>query len=129
MSNNKRLVWVDQLKGFTFWLVILGHTTGILTQGHAHSYIYSFHMPLFLIATGLTLNINKVYETSFFSYASKLFKRMVVPYIWLNLICMPLRYILYTYIKGVEAQGDNADVAKAIYTFGRAVEEVRKILY
>lgn len=103
MANNKRLIWVDQLKGFTFLLVILGHTTGILTQGNAHSYIYSFHMPLFLIATGLTLNINKVYEASFFSYVSKLFKRMVVPYVWLNLICMPLRYILYVYVKNVDA--------------------------
>lgn len=98
--SQKRIEWIDQLKGITFFLVVLGHTDGILDWGIAHPYIYSFHMPLFLMMTGFTLNIDKVYNTSFVDYVTKLFKRMIVPYVWLNLICMPLRYILYNFLRG-----------------------------
>lgn len=96
MADKKRILWVDQLKGIVFFPVLLGHASGI--GDRLRSYIYSFHMPLFLMITGLTLNIEKVYEMPFFSYVYKLFKRMLVPYVWLNLLSLTVRYFISVFI-------------------------------
>lgn len=69
----KRIAWVDQLRGFSIFLVVYGHNFPILEK-----YIYSFHMPLFLIASGFFFpdqpSINDVKSR---------FKSIIVPYfIW-----------------------------------------------
>ena len=43
----KRENWVDQARGFAMFLVVYGHNFPV-----AEKYIYSFHMPLFLIISG-----------------------------------------------------------------------------
>lgn len=45
---NKRIEWIDQLKGFGIFLVVYGHNFPITEK-----YIYSFHMPLFFIVAGI----------------------------------------------------------------------------
>lgn len=56
--ENKRLEFIDALKGFTIFLVIWGHT--IMQLGgypnFTYSIIYSFHMPLFFIISGFFFN-------------------------------------------------------------------------
>ena len=52
--ENKRLEFIDALKGFAIFLVIWGHTI-IQLGGYpnfTYSIIYSFHMPLFFIISG-----------------------------------------------------------------------------
>ncbi len=96
MAEKKRLLWVDQIKGIAFFLVTLGHASGI--NRTFHSYLYSFHMPLFFMVTGLNLNIDRIYETPFTSYFSKMFKRMIVPYVWLNFFSLTIRYFTSVFI-------------------------------
>lgn len=61
--EKKRIEWIDAAKGFTMLLVILGHCfDGYISAGifpddfywlqEGHSFIYSFHMPLFFIMSG-----------------------------------------------------------------------------
>ena len=100
MAEKKRILWIDQLKGFAFFLVILGHSHGLALESPFRTYLYSFHMPLFLMVSGINLNITKMYETSFFSYAYKLFKRMIIPYVWLNLFSLTARYFLSPVLVG-----------------------------
>ncbi len=91
MAENKRIVWIDQLRGLAFYTVILGH----LSLGEsAITWIYSFHMPLFFMISGYTLNISKVYKTGFKECFSKLFKGLLVPYAWMQLICFALRFVV-----------------------------------
>lgn len=44
---NKRIEWIDVLRGFTILLVLLGHNNPPFIK-----YIYGFHMPLFFIISG-----------------------------------------------------------------------------
>lgn len=57
MSNSKRLLWADSLKGTLIVLVVLGHAIQeVMKQGcfdnHLWNYIYSFHMPAFMAVSG-----------------------------------------------------------------------------
>jgi len=88
MEQKKRIVWIDQLKGIAFIFVILGHLS---INNVFKSWIYSFHMPLFFFATGLTLNVEKVFKTSFKDYFLVHAKRMLIPYFWMQMLSFCLR--------------------------------------
>jgi len=55
VPGSARLIWIDALKGFGAILVVLGHNPELIGHGSLHALIYSFHMPMFFAATGLTL--------------------------------------------------------------------------
>lgn len=53
--STKRIEWIDISKGIGIILVIMGHTIAL-----CYSYpIYSFHMPLFFLLSGMVFNIEK----------------------------------------------------------------------
>lgn len=89
MAEKKRIVWIDQLRGLAFYTVILGH----MSIGKSFkTWLYSFHMPLFFMISGLNLNIERVYKTSFKDFTLRLAKKMLVPYMWLQMLSFVLRY-------------------------------------
>lgn len=91
MPEKKRIVWIDQLKGLAFYTVILGHLS---IPGIAIIWIYSFHMPLFFMITGLNLDLQKVRETTFKNYFLKLSEKILVPYFWLQMFSFVPRFIV-----------------------------------
>ncbi|MCQ2462537.1 MAG: acyltransferase family protein [Clostridia bacterium] len=107
----KRIDWIDRIKGIGFYFVILGHMQIGKTL---KSWIYSFHMPLFLIASGLNFNTEKIYSTKTGGYILKLIRRMLIPYMCMQLFSLAIRYVFSTfflhkkipvigYIKGIFA--------------------------
>lgn len=90
MAEKKRIVWIDQLKGIGFIFVIIGHLS---INKVFKSWIYSFHMPLFFFATGLTMNLEKVFKTSFKDYFLTHAKRMLIPYFWMQMLSFCLREV------------------------------------
>ena len=53
----KRIKYIDLVKLVTIYLVILGHVIAMMVDGYSvggrlYSFIYSFHMPLFMILSG-----------------------------------------------------------------------------
>lgn len=56
--NNKRLIWVDSLKGWLILLVVMGHAIqycmkdGECESNYWWNLIYSFHMPAFMALSG-----------------------------------------------------------------------------
>ena len=63
MSNIKRVEWIDEAKALAIILVGVGHYScpeGLLT------WIYTFHMPLFFILSGITSNFEKYPFKEFF---------------------------------------------------------------
>ena len=68
--DHQRLDWVDQVKGFTIFLVVYGHNFPFVEK-----YIYSFHMPLFIMAAGFFHP-----KASYFDSIKKRFKSILVPY-------------------------------------------------
>ncbi len=65
-----RLDWVDQVKGFTIFLVVYGHNFPFCEK-----FIYNFHMPLFIIIAGFfhhpissKINLHKRFKTIIIPY-------------------------------------------------------------
>ncbi|MEZ4853555.1 acyltransferase family protein [Flavobacterium sp.] len=72
-----RLDWVDQLKGFAIFLMVYAHNFPITEK-----YIYTFHMPLFLIVSGFFLS-----QKGSINAVKKRFNTSIVPYfIWAFLL-------------------------------------------
>ncbi len=92
MSEKKRIAWIDQLRGIAFYFVVLGH---MIVPENLEAWIYSFHMPLFFVVSGFTLNLEKMQKTSVRNYLSHLATRMLVPYLWLQLAALGLKYLIY----------------------------------
>lgn len=89
MENKNRVIWIDQLRGLAFYAVILGHLN---VGDYLRVWLYSFHMPLFFMISGFTLNIDKIQKSSFKEYVSKFSKKLLVPYIWLQMLSFVLRF-------------------------------------
>lgn len=94
-----RIVWLDQLKGIAFFFVILGHLD---INSTLLSWICSFHMPLFFFATGFNFKIEKLAQTRAADYCKRLFLRLLVPYVWMQLLSMLLRFVQLTVLKHEE---------------------------
>lgn len=77
----------DVAKGIGIFLVIIGHN---FSQGYTHQFIYSFHMPLFLIISGALLSHNsnsiEIHITHFFKKNEQLLA---------NYILFSLTYIVF----------------------------------
>ncbi len=98
-NKKERVVWIDQLKGVAFFFVILGHAN---VHATFESWIYSFHMPIFFFLTGLHFNIEKLALTKPLAFFKKLALRLLVPYVWLQLLSMCLRFVQKTVIGHTE---------------------------
>ena len=85
-KKKTRVLWIDILRGFMMFIVIYGHITRFPPM---QIYIYSFHMPMFFIISGMTFKFNKVKDTKTFIWNK--FFALMIPYFLLNLYVSPLR--------------------------------------
>lgn len=85
-TPSSRIEWLDILRGFMMYFVIYGHVT---EWDDAIDYIYSFHMPVFFLISGITSRFGR--ETSALRFIWKKFFGLMVPYFILNLYVVPLR--------------------------------------
>ena len=100
--GRKRLIWIDQARGVAMLLVILGHAQlGKVSQ----SFIYSFHMPLFFIISGLTFQKEKARNQRLGAYLVKHGKRLVVPYFWCNFAMFPMWFLQHRVLTRVQDEG------------------------
>lgn len=78
---------LDFAKGIGIILVVWGHANGPFSQ-----YIYQFHMPLFFFISGMLFCNSQI--DSFFGYAQRKLKALLVPFWKYNLL-------LFYYIIGI----------------------------
>lgn len=94
MSDKKRIIWIDSIRGVLIILVVLGHAIqsslrDACFQNHLWNLIYSFHMPAFMAISGwfafstTTKNINV-------GLCKRRFDQLMVPYLSWSL----LRYVI-----------------------------------
>ena len=84
-----RIDFIDTAKGIGILLVIFGHIVSLLSV--ADLAIYSFHMPMFFIFSGLFANANKY---SFKKYSFRKTKQLLVPYILVFLVGLTISLIV-----------------------------------
>ena len=81
MKEKERILWIDYTKSICIYLVVLGHT---LIPQPMTDFIYTFHMPLFFFLSGCLFSFEK--NPTFEGFITKRFKRLMIPYLWINLI-------------------------------------------
>jgi len=78
-----RIAYIDLAKCLAIWLVLWGHAMTQLMPSHdlngnsAFVWLYSFHMPLFMLMSGLFAS--KTLQMPFFSMLWSKFKQLIVP--------------------------------------------------
>lgn len=80
MISYNRIGWLDVAKGITIILMVLGHTS---IPKEISNWIWSFHMPLFFIASGLTTNWSR---ESFSKFVIKKTNSIIRPFIGYSLV-------------------------------------------
>ena len=82
IDNYKRIEWIDIAKSIGIMLVILGHILPM--DSILKKYIYSFHMPLFFILTGIVYSYKG--NESFCESIEKQIKSILIPFFIFGLI-------------------------------------------
>lgn len=99
----KRLEYFDIAKGIGVVLVLIGHLQGedifcyspyILPMCE---WIFSFHMPLFFIISGMLVSYRNDIDKDMKTIATKRFKGIMVPYYWFSFFYMTV--VVAAYIK------------------------------
>lgn len=86
--NRQRLDYIDVAKGIGIILVVLSH---IINQDSIiNAIIYSFHVPLFFILSGLFINPKQ----SFTTYFIKNVKRLLFPFVLFFLVGFGITYLV-----------------------------------
>ena len=80
--SKTRIEELDFVKGLAIFLVIMGHAASNLATPMWRLVIYSFHMPVFFLVSGMVMSPPEVKERgSLRTFLVKNFKALLVPYI------------------------------------------------
>lgn len=103
--NRKRMLWIDAAKGLGITLMFLGH---MRISESMLDFIYSFHMPLFVIISGFLFRA----DNSFFLSLKRRAKALILPYLYTNTAALFVRLILLL-IAGAFTVSGALGIAKA----------------
>lgn len=95
--NKQRLVYIDLLRGYAIFLVILGHCWKI--NAIVNDLILAFHMPLFFFMSGFLFRYRKAYDKKGISFIVNKFKQLLVPYFVFELINFGISLVIRPYYK------------------------------
>ena len=101
---SERLIWLDSLRGFAIFTVVLGHCIDGYWHSHIfplndgffaiiHDFIYSFHMPLFFSISGFAFYFSKTYT----KYKIK-FSDIVLLYLFWSIFQWCFKFILASHV-------------------------------
>ena len=94
--SDKRLHYIDVAKGFAMILVITGHC--VSAPEWLRMWLYTFHMPLFFLLTGLTFSVDRY--KGFKDFFIRKVKTIVVPYFSLGIIMWIVYLPVQHFIRG-----------------------------
>lgn len=118
--KEKRLDYIDMVKGIGIILVVIGHSTYV--SEHTLTWLASFHMPLFFLVSGMLFAHKKSVREPFSSYAKKRFFGMMIPYFWFSLIYIGVDYYyLYAHPELITQEFIHAAMLQAVSLFGISV--------
>lgn len=94
-KTNKNILWIDYAKVIGIFLVILGHASLKFNFSEKlfqdiHLLIYTFHMPLFFIISGVLYSKKSQSEN-----LTKIFYGLVIPYFIYQFIFLPFKFGQY----------------------------------
>ncbi len=111
MTQVKRLQYFDMVKGIGILLVVIGHLQGDEIFSLSPfilpfcTWIFSFHMPLFFIISGMLIHYRKDLEKDFHTLVKKRFRGIMVPYLCFSVIYLSV--VLYALFIGKTIQPES----------------------
>lgn len=103
-SKTQRIEWIDIAKGIGILLVILGHS--VKFGGAIHNLIFSFHMPLFFVLSGITYK-----QRDNKTFICRKFRTLIMPYVVFSIIGFVLSVMIPFWRNGLSIK----TVIKDIY--------------
>lgn len=79
---DKRIVWIDTLRGIGITLVVMGHY--YTSDSFANTYIYTFHVPLFFFISGYLFKSGRY--SGYFDILKNKAQTRIVPYLFFFLV-------------------------------------------
>jgi fucose 4-O-acetylase-like acetyltransferase len=88
---NKRILYLDNLKGFAIFLVVMGHICPIYSNIYISNIIYGFHMALFFFISGY---ISTYFQTitSSILFVKRKFFALIIPYLSVCVLAIGVNY-------------------------------------
>lgn len=110
-----RIKYLDIAKAIGIILVVIGHIEKNHLAENISKFIFSFHMPLFFILSGIVINIKKEERSDFGLLCTKKLKSLMIPYFWFSLIFIIID--LVQLCLGYSSWAEISDVLIATGTF------------
>ena len=85
MSEKGRIAWLDAAKGIAIAFVVAAHSIG----GEWSNVLSPIRMPIFFVAAGFTLNLQKWQNRKYEFFRSRV-ERLLIPYFLLELLFWPI---------------------------------------
>lgn len=79
--ESKRIEWIDIAKGIAIFLMVCGHTS---IPHVVSKWIWSFHMPLFFIVSGMLFFPER--NPSFTGFLKKRCRTLILPWVVFNIV-------------------------------------------
>lgn len=117
--GKKRLDYLDMVKGFGIFLVVLGHMEDIATSTRV--WISSVHMPLFFIVTGILMAVKNEPERDFKELVGRKFRGIIIPYLWFSLSYFIIDIANCWIIKNIDFRTFIVDTVSSITFYGQSV--------
>ena len=83
IMNNIRIEWIDIAKGMAIFLMVCGHTS---IPENLSNWIWSFHMPLFFIVSGMLFYPERY--NSFVAFEQKRCRTLLLPWLVFTLVAV-----------------------------------------
>lgn len=87
--DNKRIQYIDKIKGFAILLVVMGHLLDkslLIEENILNRLIYSTHMPIFMYLSGFFALKNTDVTYTLISFLKKKAIRLIIPYLTIGVI-------------------------------------------
>lgn len=115
----KRLDYLDMVKGFGIFFVVLGHIEYI--SGPMRTWISSFHMPLFFIVSGLLMAIKDEPSLDLSTSFRKKWRGIIIPYLWFSLSYLIIDFANVLIIKNIDWHTFAVDQISSATFYGMSV--------
>ena len=89
VEAKNRIDWIDMAKGYGMLAVIIAH----ICVGPLHTWIYTFHMPLFFFLSGYVFSNKEAFNI----FIKKKAKALIVPYFSLGIPTVVFTVLLKIY--------------------------------
>ena len=91
--SNEREKWIDNAKGISILLVIIGHVSGGLSGIWKFDFVYGIHLTMFFILSGFTIKRKKIS----LELLNKKFEHLMIPY-FLTCIAVLITDVINNYL-------------------------------